>query len=174
MGKKPDHKVDGETVSVTAGTLTDCFCTEITPPRDLCDACMTRRRRILARLRKRKDRDRYPAGAALIQPDDVKQLHQTLTAVNALQLAVLDRLARKGQQPRGDTLTLFQHLAVIRGTLTPHLTAAHEELVEAARPKNYDEFVEARDNPDKRPVGWLNRSAAQLGSTLAPVPPSAR
>lgn len=144
-----DQTQDAETVSVTGGTLTDCFCTDITPPRGLCRACIARRRRILARLRKRKDPDRYPAGAALLHPNEVAQLQAALDAVNTLQLALMDRLARQGQQPKGDTLTLFQHLAAIRGTLSPHLTNAQEELAEIGRPRNYDEYTTRRDNPDR-------------------------
>ena len=128
-----------------------CRCDEYTTPRDLCAECNARRQRIKSRLRKRKDRERYPAGAALLTSAEVHQLHETLAALNDLQLAIVDRLAQQGQHPRGDTLTLFQHLAAVRATLTPHLTNSREELLEAGRPTTFQEAQRRRANPTGSP-----------------------
>lgn len=140
MGKKPDQRLDGKPVSVTTGTLTPCYCTDFTLPRSLCPACKARRQRILARLRKRKDRERD--GAALIPPGVAAELRRSLKAVNDLQLQLMDRLAIQGKQPRPDTVALFQHLAVIRAALTPSLNTANEESREIGRPRNETELNE--------------------------------
>jgi hypothetical protein len=72
-------------------------------------------------------------GGAYLTPEQVEALRRAVNNVNEAQLAIVDRLSRQHKTPQGDTLDLFALLARLREVLTPALTQANEEEMEAGR-----------------------------------------
>lgn len=129
-----------------------CGCTPDTAVRALCDTCQQHRKTVINRLKQRARRARkaqrsHTPGTITLTADQAQQIVGALADINALQLAVLDRLALSGQPLRPDTAALFRAIAELRTAIQPTLATAEEERIEQKRPRNWKQ-AQARVTSD--------------------------
>ncbi|MEI6623747.1 MAG: hypothetical protein WCP28_17785 [Actinomycetes bacterium] len=80
-------------------------------------------------------------GSFHLGAEETRELTELVTDINTAQIAIADRLARRGEQPPGDIQQLYYAFARLRALLGPGLEDADAERIEMNRPTNHAQMV---------------------------------
>ena len=75
-------------------------------------------------------------GSVHLGAEETRELTELVADINTAQIAIMDRLTRRGEQPQGDTQQLFYAFARLRALLAPGLEDADAERIVMNRPTN--------------------------------------
>lgn len=114
--------------------LAPCVCAPDTPAPNLCETCHPKRRRILDRARRRRDRGGAEAGGTHLDSHETAELLQLLDNIANQQIALEDRARLTGRPLSRKLDTLFTTLAQLRDALQPAFNERGEEQIELDRP----------------------------------------